>query len=122
MRRPTSAIVLLALGLAGCASSPPQVLVRTDGQRGIGNPALEQQLAIDKAICLGETQKAAISSPAVYGGGLFQQIDAQIERNKATNAIATGCMAQRGYAVVPADQAQAAGEAFAATAKAREKL
>jgi hypothetical protein len=84
----TVLIVVAAALLGGCASLPPPssaprvipgVWLRSDGQSGRDNPALAQQFEIDKAACTGP------GSP---------------EPDRT-------CMGQRGYILVPQDQAAA---------------
>jgi hypothetical protein len=95
MRRPLIALAaaVLTAGLAGCATTPsegPLAWVRTDGQSGRSNPALADQFAADRAAC---GLPAGTSDNAVLRG-------------------AQGCMGKRGYALVAADQAEAAAAKF----------
>ena len=121
------AIAIGALTLAGCATQPPPdplVYVRTDGQKSLGNPALEQQYEIDKTICIGEGQKSAVVIAPIYYNGLYGAIQAaqiQNEHRESLGDIMKGCMAQHGYVSVPRSQAQSTLDGFAATAKARPK-
>ena len=71
--------------------------IRGDGQAMLGDAALMRQFDVDRAICFGE------------------------RRNVAVDAIARGCMAQRGYLLVPQNEAAArsAERAAIATEKAR---
>jgi hypothetical protein len=71
------------------------VWLRLDGQRGSGNPALIQQFATDRALCLGRTQQ-------------------DDEQDGPVDAPAKDCMAQKGYIQVPKDQAEAKQEELAA--------
>jgi hypothetical protein len=92
------AIALALLGLVGCHGAPLQqaaapapvaeelVWIRTDGQRGSGNPVLQRQYEIDVAACPGAAQR----SPA-----------------------AASCMRQRGYILAPISQAESLSEDFA---------
>jgi type IV pilus biogenesis protein CpaD/CtpE len=84
----TVLIVVAAALLGGCAgfpqqSSAPQVIpgvwLRTDGQSGKDNPVLAQQFTVDKAAC---------TAPG----------SVEPDRN---------CMSQRGYILVPENQAAA---------------
>ena len=92
---------LLIVGLAGCAGgldfgSTPQSLtwVRTDGQSGKANPALADQFSKDRSECIGTSQPSNDQLMA-----------------------ARGCMSQRGYVLVSADQAEATAAKYrAATA------
>lgn len=109
---------LALIFLAGCqtaAQEDPLIWVRTDGQRGSGNPALEQQFQIDSTICVGEVQKSAAGAPIIYYQGLAGAISAsmiQSQQQKAYFDIMKGCMAQRGYIAVPQSQAAAIAEGF----------
>lgn len=82
--RPLAFALLL---LAGCAhDGEPKVLVRTDGQRIPGNPALIQRAQADETICRGEVAKVAeLATNAPWPSNI--------------EAIFEGCMAQRGYIV-----------------------
>jgi hypothetical protein len=96
----TTALLIVANILAGCASGgggggmgfqQTLVWVRTDGQSGKSNPALADQFANDRAACVGSASSD----------------NAALERAK-------GCMGQRGYVLVPADQAEATAARFRA--------
>lgn len=93
---PALIAVLAAVVLAGCVSSRPVQVsappglsspaealtwVRKDGQSGRANPALADQFAADRAAC--------VRAPG----------------DNAALREAESCMAQRGYALVPASQA-----------------
>src|SRR6187455_1741877 len=89
---------LLIAGLAGCAGgmdfgSTPQRLtwVRTDGQSGKANPAIADQFSKDRSECIGTT-----------------------EPSNAQLTAARGCMGQRGYVLVSADQAEATAAKYRA--------
>jgi len=103
-----------ALFLVGCAPQDKMMWVRTDGQSGKDNPALQQQYQIDKTICAGETQKANMSGVTVVPQGIIPQAIAQAQRDDAATDVAKGCMAQHGYMLVPEKQA----DAYAAQARA----
>src|SRR5262249_52538122 len=90
--------------LAGCATKP-MAYVRSDGQRISSDPVLSQQFELDKTVCLGERQKADLSGVTVANGSLAGAIAAQ-ERSNSANAVARGCMAQKGYQLVPEEQAE----------------
>jgi hypothetical protein len=98
------AIAVLTVGLVACASAPPAAppagplaWVRTDGQSGRSNPALADQFAADQAAC-----------------GLPSGTS-----DNTTLQVAQGCMGKRGYALVSADQADAAAATFRADAAAK---
>ena len=73
----------LAALLAGCAASQNMTWIRGDGQAMLGDAVLMRQFDVDRTICFGQQQKAAV------------------------DAIARGCMAQRGYLLVPKNEAAA---------------
>jgi hypothetical protein len=112
---PRKTALIGSILLVGCAEAPVMSLVRTDGERISGNPKFEQALQIDKTVCLGERQKANLSGVSFSGGGL-SGILAQQQRRDAADAVMTGCMAQKGYVLVPAAEAEAKASAFRATA------
>jgi hypothetical protein len=62
------------------------VWIRTDGQRGAGNPVLQRQYEIDVAACPGATQRSPAAAP---------------------------CMRQRGYILAPRSQAESLRQKFA---------
>jgi hypothetical protein len=122
MRITLISFIGLTLVMAGCQSTPqdPEVWVRLDGQRITGSPILEQQSEVDKAICAGQTQQAAVGMAPVYYSGLAGAISAAAisnQRSAALTDVAKGCMAQRGYMRVPLSQAEEARARFAANAK-----
>jgi hypothetical protein len=80
--------------------------VRVDGQRSAQNPVLAQQFEIDRTVCLGERQKASLSGVTVASGGIAAVLAAQDRANSA-DTVARGCMAEKGYLMVPQDQAEA---------------
>src|SRR5262245_59183144 len=106
----------LVLALTGCATAPPPMLwVRLDGQRSRDNPVLGQEFQVAQTVCLGERQKAALSGVTVAQGGLAGAIAAQ-QRGAAADQVGQGCMAEKGYALVPADQAEEKLAEFTAVA------
>jgi hypothetical protein len=113
--------VLAAATLAACATAPPPMLwVRTDGQRATVNPVLASQAEIDRTVCLGERQKATLSGVTIANGGFAAALAAQ-ERGSSADAVARGCMAEKGYLLVPADQADAKAAELAAVAEQKRK-
>lgn len=114
--------------LTGCQTTkaPPeaQLWVRTDGQKAANNPALQQQGEVDRQICVGEAQKAAVGQSPIYYQGLGGAIAAsQIEADRKVGLedIMKGCMASRGYILVPESQAEARRQMFEASAKSRPR-
>jgi hypothetical protein len=107
-----SALVLItALSLLGCAAQPKQTFIRTDGQTSKVNPAVVQQFEIDKTVCEGETQKANLSG-ASYCSGVVGCAAEGASRGNAMQAVAKGCMAQRGYVLVLEEEAEARAAEF----------
>jgi hypothetical protein len=93
--------ILLMLALAGCAS--PKVWLLADGRIPSQDPVLNQQLAMDKTICTGKMQAANVSGVTFTGGGLAG-VAAAAQRDQAVGAVGVGCMAEKGYVLVPEDQ------------------
>jgi hypothetical protein len=119
MRKLATAAVCVML--TACATAPPQVFIRADGQRSIGDPALEQQYTLDSSACVGEMAKANMSGTVIADGGLAG-LSAAIERNQEASVVLRGCMAQKGYLLVPKDQVEERLQlAAAATAEAKAK-
>ena len=101
----------------GCQTTAKEefVAVRTDGQRMSGNPTLAAQGDLDRTICFGEVQKVAGGSDPIYYQGLAGAIGAAIivdQKQKAFFDIYKGCMAQKGYVIVPIKEAPAVSEGF----------
>lgn len=103
----------VAMGMAavtGCQTTNMQnmIWVRTDGQRGTGNPALSRQFELDRTVCVGEVQKSAVGAPLIYYQGLGGAISAAMIQDQNTRAlidIMKGCMATKGYVLVPQSEA-----------------
>lgn len=106
--------VAVTISAAGCAIAPQMAVVRTDGQSIRENPKLQQALDIDRKVCEGETQKANLSGVTI-GGGSVGALAAAIERQESARTVMIGCMAQRGYVLVPQEQAAAALESYRQT-------
>ncbi len=100
------AAVGAVLMLAACAAAPKMSWVRSDGQSIKNDPVNLQQAQMDSTICQGERDKASLSGVTVTNGGMAG-IAASIERNDAAGRVATACMAQKGYVLVPEEQADA---------------
>jgi hypothetical protein len=113
-------MLILAAGitLAACATPPPALLVRTDGQPIRGNPHHEAALQVDQAVCVGERQKAHMSG-VTFSSGSVGAVIAEIDRNNSADAVLAGCFAQRGYVIVPADKADAEAAKFRELAAAK---
>jgi hypothetical protein len=80
------------------------VWIRTDGQRITENPAFAQKFEVDKTVCEGEMQKANLSG-AQFCRGLADCIIQGQQRGSAVGIVGKGCMADRGYVLVPEDEA-----------------
>lgn len=104
--------------LAACQTQAPQeqyLWVRTDGRSGAADPALTAQYEIDRTVCFGEVQKSAAGAPVIYYSGLDGAISAAMLQSQYTKVyvdIMKGCMAGRGYLMVPASQAAAVAESL----------
>ena len=108
------AAIALAAAVAGCQTAaqngPVYGWMRADLRRISGDPERERQAALDKAVCLGETQKSAVGMAPVSYRGIGGAIDAAIlenQRGDALKDVAKGCMAQRGYLYVTREEAEA---------------
>ena len=118
MRGVRNRVLFTVIFLLGACQTTPQeslIWVRTDGRVGSGNPALQQQYQINTTICLGEVQKSAAGAPIIYYQGLAGAISAgmiQSQQQRAYLDIMKGCMAQRGYLLVPQSQAETMSAGF----------
>jgi len=110
--------IISAITLSGCAKD--MAYVRFDGQRSSTDPVLAQQFQIDRAICTGEMQKANVSGVTFTNGGLAGAV-AAAERSNAVGQVAQGCMAQKGYDLVPREQAEAKLAEFAAVTQEKKR-
>ncbi|MBB4395188.1 hypothetical protein [Bradyrhizobium sp. ERR14] len=119
MRIFTAAGALCAV-LGGCATQPKMLWLRADGQKAVDNPALRTQFELDGTACLGERNKANLSGVTVSGGGLAG-VAASIERSNAADTVQRGCMAEKGYLLVPEDQAEAKQAELAAIAQQKQQ-
>jgi uncharacterized lipoprotein YajG len=108
--------VAAAVLLAGCAAAPKMLWVRADGQRSSQNPTLATQFELDSTSCLGERNKANLSGVTVASGGIYG-IAAAAERSAAADTVQRGCMAEKGYLLVPEEQAAAKQAELAAIAE-----
>ena len=114
-------VVALCVALGGCATAPPPMAwIRTDGKRAAGDPVLAQQFDVDRTVCLGERQKATLAGVTIANGTLGAAFAAQ-ERGNSADAVAKGCMAERGYLMVPEDQAEERRAEMAAVAEEKRK-
>jgi uncharacterized lipoprotein YajG len=113
-------IVALCAALGGCAAAPKMLWLRADGQRGSENPVLKTQYELDATACLGERNKANLSGVTFTGGGLAGLAAAQ-NRSDAADTVQRGCMAEKGYLLVPEDQASEKQAELAAIAEQKRK-
>lgn len=118
------ALLCVAFALTACASQsqPHTIYLRADGQDIAGDPVLRQQFDMDQTICKGEQQKASLGGKMLAGQGALLISDAA-NRSEAAHQVGQGCMAQKGYVLVPEDQAAAKQQELAAVAaeKARRE-
>jgi hypothetical protein len=114
--------IAVAIALSACATAPKMFWMRTDGQSTVTDPVLSQQYQIDRTVCLGEREKADLSGVTVSQGGLVGAV-AAVQRSNAADAVAQGCMAQKGYIIVREDEVDAKRQELAALAaeKARRE-
>ena len=77
--------------LVGCATQEPSIWLRTDGQRIPESAALLERARLDTTICDGEAAKADNAAGGVHA----------LRRIDNADAVVKGCMAQRGYILVP---------------------
>jgi hypothetical protein len=110
-------MAVLTAAAAACAQQTKNIWVRMDGQYIRENPAFTQKFEVDRLACTGETQKANLSGSS-YCGDLADCVIAGVERDRAMSAVAQGCMADRGYALVPENQAVARAAEFRARQQA----
>jgi hypothetical protein len=111
----------LCAALGGCATAPPPMAwIRTDGKRAAGDLVLAQQFDVDRTVCLGERQKATLAGVTIANGTLGAALAAQ-ERGNSADAVAKGCMAEKGYLMVPEAEAETRRAEMAAVAEEKRK-
>jgi hypothetical protein len=98
--------IFLTLVLAGCAS--PQVWLLADGRLPSRDPVLNQQLEMDKTVCRGRAQAANVSGVMVNNS-----LAGAVARANAVGQVGEGCMAEKGYVLVPEDQVPQKSEELA---------
>jgi uncharacterized lipoprotein YajG len=113
-------IVALCAALSGCAAAPKMLWLRADGQRAADNPVLRTQFELDGTACLGERNKANLSGVTVTGGSIAGMA-AAIDRSNAADTVQRGCMAEKGYLLVPEDQAEAKQAELAAVVEQKRQ-
>lgn len=111
------AVAGLAATVAGCQTAPQEqyIFVRTDGKRLADDPSFGSKFELDKQMCIGEVQKSAVGAPIIYYQGLAGAITASMIQNQQQAAlidILKGCMAGKGYVMVPQSQAAAVSAGF----------
>ena len=106
--------VVIAVSLTACASAPQMAWVRTDGKSTSSDPASSQLLQTDKTICQGEREKVNLSDVTFTQAGFADMSIAAHNRTDALDAAVNACMAEKGYVLVPGDQAEAQRQQFAA--------
>ncbi len=99
--------LLSALLFSGCMHHEPMQAIRLDGSRIRGDVVATQDFEIARAVCTADMQKANLSGVTFGGGGIASAV-ARAERGNAADDVFKGCMAQKGYAIVPANQAEQA--------------
>jgi hypothetical protein len=82
--------------LTGCATAEPMIWLRVDGQSIPSNPALLERAKLDATVCQGEVAKSDNSAGEVP----------LLRRQENSNVVLRGCMAQRGYVLVPERMAE----------------
>lgn len=105
--------------LVGCQTTPAEeyIWVRTDGQRAADNPTFAAQHELDRTVCYGDVQKSAAGAPVIYYQGLSGAISASMiadQRQRGYLDIMKGCMAGKGYVLVPISQAAATSAKYKA--------
>jgi hypothetical protein len=100
------ALLFVIFALAGCAAK--NVFLLADGRNPGSDPVLNQQFRMDSTVCQGELQKANLSGSLRDWGAL--------SRGMAVDQVGEGCMAEKGYVLVPENRVAASQQALAAIA------
>jgi hypothetical protein len=112
--------VALCAALGGCATAPKMLWLRADGQSVRENPVLKTQFELDGTSCVGERNKANLSGVTFTGGGVAGIVASQ-NRSDAADTVQRGCMAEKGYLLVPEEQAEAKRAELAAIAEEKRR-
>jgi hypothetical protein len=96
--------ILLAVGIGGCAGQMQMAWIRADGMRISGDSTLTREFDTAKAACLGVQPNA----PGAKSGG-----DLALD----TSETARACMADKGFVLVRANEADAKGAELRAIAE-----
>jgi hypothetical protein len=114
MRNLISLVGALALvSCAGQAPAPVKMLwLRADGQ---DDPVLARQFETDRTVCMGERRKANVTVVPIASGGVAGVIATQ-ERPETVDDVAKGCMAEKGYLLVPETEVEAKRQELATIA------
>lgn len=100
-------VAALAACVGACTPQPPppeMTWIRGDGQSVRDNPSLQTEFDLAKTSCLGEVQKANLSGTQLCRGALDCAIQSQ-QRTQAMDAVGKGCMAEKGYLLIPLSDA-----------------
>lgn len=106
-------VAVIAAGLGGCAAQASKpadeadklIIGRVDCQPQEGNPVLQQELTVAKAICENQANAASVAASSAVptgsgiGGAIASGIQAGIAGASVANSTALACMAERGYLV-----------------------
>jgi hypothetical protein len=96
---------LLTVLTTACATQPKTAWIRSDGQRSTGDSVLTEQFELAGTDCANQRDKYILSLPAIMDYGL-PGFRANAEREEAANELVKGCMAKKGYLLVPEEQAE----------------
>lgn len=95
-------IGLSAFSLIGCVTTRQQSLVwvRADGQSISATSEIQKRYELDRAECVGDAaQSTAIVQPIFPS--LYMIAAAQNQRRETASAVMQGCMAKKGYLLIP---------------------
>lgn len=113
------AFIASVVALGGCQTVPDEqyIFVRVDGKRLADDPSYGPKFELDRTICIGEVQRSAVGAPIIYYQGLAGAITASMIQNQQQAALVDvlkGCMAGKGYVLVPQSQALAVHQGYKA--------
>jgi hypothetical protein len=110
-------VMIAAAGVlcSSCAAPAPMVAMRLDGRSMRDDPVLMQQFTTDTIVCRGETERANMSG-AVFATGGFEAAYAEAQRQNSAATVMAGCMAQKGYIYVAAQEAETRAAQLRSTA------
>jgi|SRR5580658_623598 hypothetical protein len=99
------ALFAAAAIISGCNSlAPGSGFARTDGTYIAPGSPEEAKFIADRQVCRGELAKAQMSAPTISSGSITEDVANDIQRDRQSDQVMLGCMADKGYRFVSGNQ------------------